>query len=111
MSETRERFYEKDDFSSLDQLELRCEVHESRLTSKLIRLSSATNDDTKGTGAIYERVEGGRLGHLIFEPYENENDENLKKTGIEASNRGTFLFKGTVTLQNTDLKVLVFREK
>lgn len=103
------RAYPKN-MSSLNGLELTCETDEADLAAKLTSLALGKDDGTDVTAASYEEVDGVKLGHLAFEQYETDVDEQSLKA-IHQTKGDTFLFKGEAYVQNNPVKVLVFREK
>lgn len=97
--------------SSLNGLELTCEADEANLTAKLISLELAKLEDgTKVTKAVYEEVDGIKLGHLIFEEFTTENDADSRTT-IHKTKKEPFVCKGQAFVSNKAKNVIVFREK
>jgi|ERR1043165_3430478 hypothetical protein len=97
--------------SSLNGLEITCESDESDLTAKLKSLGLAKLDDgTKVTKAVYEEVDGGKLGHLIFEEFTTENDR-LSRIAIHKGKQEPEVCTGEAFVSNKAIKVIVFREK
>jgi len=109
MAEQFTRAYASD-MSSLNGLELTCEADEANLSAKITSLQLATDDGKKVTAAVYEDVDGVKLGHLAFEEYKTAVDETSLKA-IHQSKGDTFLFKGNAYVQGEPVKVLVFRDK
>lgn len=112
----RTRFYRGIDFTTIDALELRIEKHEADLTSKLITLELAENETgEKGTVAIFEKVNGLKVGHLIVEEYTNDADANLKTTNHKLAGELPVLPgdepKAKIKIGDTTKKVLVFRDR
>lgn len=95
---------------SLKTLELSCERDEANLFANIKKVQLATIDGAKGTGILYEEVDNFKMGHLTFVEYKTDVDiQSL--TAIHTSQGETFLLKGEAYVNNSPVKVLVFREK
>jgi hypothetical protein len=95
---------------SLDDLKSTCETDEGDLTSKLIQLKLGEDDATKVTAALYERVDGVILGHLIFEEYTDDVDAGSRQA-IHQTNGEPLVCKGQAYVSAEAKNVIVFREK
>lgn len=93
----------------LNGLETTCESDENNLTAKIISLQLATDNGTKVTAGKYERARGIKLGNLAFEQYKTDVDAGSLKA-IHKTKGDTFLFEGEAYVNNSAIKVLVFRE-
>jgi hypothetical protein len=114
MSKEKQRVvaYPADTMDSLETLEFTCERDESRLTSQIMELQLGKIEDDenrKATAATYERTDEIQVGHLAFEQYETEVDISSLQA-IHNTRGDTFLFKGDAYIDNSAVKVLVFRE-
>lgn len=121
MAERRYRHYKKQDYIDLNTLEIRCNKHESNLSSKLIWLGLALNENNdEGTGALYERASNFRKGGLIFVKYDDDDDARLKTDHLlleqstpvlpgDAPHKDTS--RAEVMLGNDFVKILVFRKR
>lgn len=109
MANQHPRAYPKT-MSSLNGLELTCEQDEARLGAKLFSLQLGKTDGTDVTAAIYEEVDGGKLGHLIFEKYTTDVDAESRKA-IHKTQGEPFVCKGRAYIANEATNVIVFREK
>jgi hypothetical protein len=98
-----------ENMSSLNGLELTCEADEANLRAKIISLQLGTDNGTKVTVGKYEVATGIKFGHLAFEQYQTDVDEQSLKA-IHQGKGDTFLFKGEAYVTNNAIKVLVFRE-
>ena len=97
--------------NSLDQTESTAETDEADLTAKLISLQlGETEDSTKVTAAVFERVSGMILGHLIFEVYTTEVDASSREA-IHKTKGEPLVCKGRAYVNSQPKNVIVFREK
>ena len=97
------------DMSSLKGLELTCEKDEADLAARILSLQLATDDGADVTAGIYEDDDETTLGNLAFEQYETDVDAGSLKA-IHQTKGDTFLFAGQAYVNNSPIKVLVFRE-
>src|SRR5262245_30714581 len=95
--------------SSLNALELTCEQDEANLSAKLISLQLAKNDGTDVTAAVYQNVDGMRLGHLIFEEFTTDVDAG-SRAAIHQTQGQALVCKGKAFINNQERAVIVFRE-
>lgn len=96
---------------SLDDLKSTCETDEADLTSKLIKLQlGETENSTKVTAGLYERVDGVILGHLIFEEYTTDVDAGSREA-IHKTKQEPLVCKGRAYVSGQPKNVIVFREK
>jgi hypothetical protein len=106
---TRTRAYGAE-MSSLNGLEITCEADEANLTAKLMSLELAKLEDgTKVTKAVYEKADGVKFGHLIFEAFTTENDAD-SRTAIHKTKKEPLVCKGQAFVKNKAVNVIVFRE-
>lgn len=109
MAKQTKRAYPAND--SLSDLEATCETDEADLMSKLISFQlGETEDKTKVTAALYERVDGVKLGHLIFEVYTTEVDAGSREA-IHKTKEEPKVCKGVAYINGAEKNVIVFREK
>lgn len=103
-----ERFYRGSVFTTLDELELRCETDESNLSSALTNLELGNQNNNDGTIGTYEESDEPNLGELIFRKYQNEAEANLIETQLQLEGAKK-MFRGKAQLQNKRVKVTVLR--
>ncbi len=97
--------------SSLDGLENTCENDEANLTAKLISLELAKLEDgTKVTKAVYEEVDGVKVGHLIFEEFTTDVDAG-SRAAIHKTKMEPEVCRGKAFINNKAKNVIVFRLK
>jgi hypothetical protein len=109
MADQIQRAYAKE-MSSLTALELTCEEEEANLTAKLLSLQLAKDDGADVTGAVYEEVDGGKLGHLIFEEFTTDVDAGSREA-IHKTKGEPLVCRGQAYISGHATNVLVFREK
>lgn len=97
------------DMSSLKGLELTCEKDEADLAARITSLQLATDDGADVTAGIYEDDVETKLGNLALEQYQTDVDAGSLKA-IHQTKGDTFLFAGEAYVNNSPIKVLVFRE-
>lgn len=110
MPPTEPEFYKADDVKTIAILEMTCERDEALLISKLTKLQLADSDGVNGTAAIYEEVDGVRVGRLFMIEFQNLIDHNAKKVQTEAKGH-KFMFDGQAFIKDRKVSLMVFREK
>ena len=95
------------DMSSLDALKLACEADEANLLANIVSLQLGTDNGAKVTIGVFEVASGLKFGHLAFDEYKADVDEQSLKA-IRTKKGDTFLFKGEAYIQNSPVRLLAF---
>lgn len=102
--------YEANKIDSLQTLSLTCRYDELAFEAKIVNLELARVDDTKVTAVTYDSIDNvAKLGKLIFVKYTNDVDRETQKA-IQKTKNNQFLFEGKAYVNNSPVKLLVFRE-
>lgn len=104
-----ETFYRGDIFTTLPDLELRCETDEADSFTELTNLELGKQNGKDGTIGTYKETEEPNLGELIFEEYKNAAQANLIESKHKIQGTGKHLFRGKAQIGTKKIKVTVFR--
>jgi|694.fasta_scaffold06748_16 hypothetical protein len=104
--------YRADKIDSLQTLELSCENDEFGFEARITKLELAKVGDVKVAAATYTNDdvdENTNLGELILVKYTGDVDR-LTQKAIQRAKNNQFLFEGKAYVNNSPVKLLVFRE-